>query len=309
VLLANLAAAGALEVALLAAVANSPAELRVSLVQLLLPAAAIIAALPLLLLRGGTSARPPIPLLLGHSPARWVIAQLTAGLASALLLVVPLLVGLAIYAPGSFTVSTSAAYVLATVGVVLAISWLAPTSPDNPLGQAVTGFVAFCAISALLVTLDGLLHEDSLLWTLVMLLVAIMGCTTAVVSESRMWSTRNRPVRQRRARAGRAVRRRMRVTAAHWFVLTVALLVAGLIDATAHVQSSPIDTRFELRLWFVPFFESFRRSGLIGLSVEWGTVAALAGPIVAALLIRVRQLARMTSGSPTPSPRRDSSSI
>jgi hypothetical protein len=89
VVLANLAAAGVLELALLAAVANSPAELRVGLVQLVLPAAAIIAALPLLLLRGGTSARPPIPLLLGHSPARWVTAQLTAGFASVLLLVVP----------------------------------------------------------------------------------------------------------------------------------------------------------------------------------------------------------------------------
>jgi hypothetical protein len=173
----------------------------------------------------------------------------------------------------------------------------------------VTGFVAFCVISALLVALDGLLHEGSLLWTLVMLLVAITGCASAVVSERRMWSMRNRPVRQRRARAGRAIRRRMRVTAVHWFVLTAALLVAGLIDATAHVQSSTIDTRFELRLWFVPFFESFRRNDQIGLSVEWGTVAALAGPIVAALLIRVRQLARITSRSPTLSVRRDRASV
>jgi hypothetical protein len=99
------------------------------------------------------------------------------------------------------------------------------------------------------------------------------------------------------------------VTSGHWFVLIAALLFAGLIDATAHVQSSPIDTRFDLRLWVVPFFETFRSSGHVGLRVEWGTVVALAGPMVAALLLRVRQLMRMTNGSPAPTAPHDSSPV
>ena len=170
---------------------RAPLEVRGHLADVFLPAMLIGAVIPVLAIRGLTRSRWPVPLLLGISPARWTAAQVAAGLLFVIVMTVPGIILL--FAEGaSFSqlIGPGFAYGVLSVGFAVAAGWLAPASPENPIGQVVNAFVMVFTLTVIEAVAYFVLTTATPAWYAVTLALGGLGVACAFYVESQRWAAR-----------------------------------------------------------------------------------------------------------------------
>lgn len=193
--LANLIGAEVIAVGLAIALVRMPVEFRSSLAAPLLVVISSVLAIPLVLLRGRTRAALPVPLLLGIAPIRWAAAQLLAGLvifAGVMAGAVAVLLALGVSTGAVLTIGVP--FGIAAAGLALAIGWLIPATPDNPLGQIGDTLLLLFVLSFVAIGADHWLITGAAMWTAAMILVGLVGGTVAMSAERRRWARRVVPI-------------------------------------------------------------------------------------------------------------------
>ena len=187
-LIANLVGGEVIGIGLAFALWKLPAIVRPYLFVAVLSTMLLFCALPLVLIRGLTSAKWPPALLLGFGASEWTLSQVAVAITMASGVAIPPL-AIATWLLGSAhqLLALGLPLLLLSCGVALYVGWLVPSSADDPLGQAVSTFTVFVLFQVLELVLDRALHAGSLLWALSILLVGSLGIVGATLAERRRW--------------------------------------------------------------------------------------------------------------------------
>jgi hypothetical protein len=174
------------------ALTRTPVELRSQIAELLLPAMMMAAAIPLVLIRGLTRSRWPIPLTLGYSAATWTSSQLVAGVSIALSMITPGVIALIAFGvPLTTVVGSGIPYAVASIGFAAATGWIAPASPDNPVGQIVGAFMLVFVLTAVEAAAFYFLTAGTPAWFAVLVVLGALGFVAAFATEQRRWLRRS----------------------------------------------------------------------------------------------------------------------
>jgi len=188
----NAIGAGLVNLGLAFALSRTPVTLRSQLATLLLPAMMMVAAIPLVLVRGLTRSRWPIPLILGYSPATWTSTQLVAGVSVALSMIIPGVVALIVFGvPITTMVGSGIPYAVLSIGFAIATGWIAPASPENPVGQIVDAFLLVFVLTGVEVAAFYILTAGTPTWFAVLVVLGALSTSSAFAIEKRRWLRRS----------------------------------------------------------------------------------------------------------------------
>jgi hypothetical protein len=174
--------------AVAAATLRLEGRLQAALVPYVVGAIVNLNAIPLLLIRGQTRSPRPVPLVLGWSPLRWVGAQACAGLAVFLATAVIPLALLISGEPSTWQIVGAAVPSgVFAFGLVMAIGWAMPASPENPLGQMGGTLINLTLFAVIFSAAAVWWTAGSLVWATALVVVGLTGLVVPVIVERTRW--------------------------------------------------------------------------------------------------------------------------
>jgi hypothetical protein len=188
VVVVNVVAAQVVVAAVAAATLRLEGRLQAALVPYVVGAIVNLNAIPLLLIRGQTRSPRPVPLVLGWSPLRWVGAQACAGLAVFLATAVIPLALLISGEPSTWQIVGAAVPSgVFAFGLVMAIGWAMPASPENPLGQMGGTLINLTLFAVIFSAAAVWWTAGSLVWATALVVVGLTGLVVPVIVERTRW--------------------------------------------------------------------------------------------------------------------------
>jgi hypothetical protein len=168
------------------AISRAPVALRSQASEILIPAIMMAAAIPLVMVRGLTRSAWPVPLTLGYSVATWTASQLVAGVSIALAVAAPGVIALLPWGvPLTTVIGSAVPYGVLSLGFAIATGWLAPASPENPVGQIVDAFLLVFVLTVVEGAAFYFLTAGTPAWSAVLVVLGGLSAASAFAIEQR----------------------------------------------------------------------------------------------------------------------------